>query len=290
MTTLTASEASDLFRAAPERYIDVGHGEVACRSVGQGPAVLFVHGWPACGATFRGMLPHLTPHLTCHVIDLVGSGQSRFDRSTHISIAQHIKSIRLVIDALDVQELAVVGHDSGGMMARHAVAGDPRLRAMGLINTEQPQGLNWRFRHFLAMSKVPGFTTMLGWAAMQRSFRKNPFLLGDSFHDRSLLDGEFEEFILAPLRDDPERLWAAGELIHSWDNRFIEELAQVHAKINVPVALVWGEDDPFFPIEWARQMVSTFSNAQLHVIPEAKLFSHEEKPKEVAQALLPTLR
>lgn len=289
MMTLTASDATNIFRAAPTRYIDVAQGEVACYSVGEGPDVLFIHGWPACGATFRGLLPYLTPHLRCHVIDLVGSGKSRFDRTTHISIAQNIKSIREVIDALNLNQFAIVGHDSGGMMARHAVAQDPRLRAMALINTEQPQGLNWRFKHFLAMSKVPGFTTILGWAAMQRSFRKNPFLLGDSFNDRSLLDGEFEEFILAPLRADPERLWAAGELIHSFDTKFVTDLAQVHAKIKAPVQLVWGEDDPFFPIEWAREMVSTFPNAQLHVIPDAKLFSHEERPQEVAQAMLPTL-
>lgn len=183
--------------------------------------MLLVHGWPVSGATFRRLLPHLAPHVTCHVIDLVGSGHSRFDRSTPIDLARHIVSIERVVDALGVNELAVVGHDSGGMMARHAMAGDPRLRAMALIDTEQPQGFNWRFRQFLAMTRLPGFETMFAWVVMRRWLRRNAFLLGDCFEDRTLLDGEFEE--------------------------------------------------------------------SLCVIPSARLFSHEERPAEVAQAILPTL-
>ena len=34
----------------------------------------------------------------------------------------------------------MVGHDSGGLIARHALVGDPRLRAMALLDTEQPAG------------------------------------------------------------------------------------------------------------------------------------------------------
>jgi haloalkane dehalogenase len=289
MTTLTAASAADIFRHTPDRHLKVDHGEVAYRRVGAGPDVLFVHGWPVCGATFRGLLPHLAPHVTCHLIDLVGSGQSRFDRAARIDLPRHIASIRRVVDELGLESVAVVGHDSGGMMARHAMAGDRRLRSMALINTEQPQGLSWRFRHFLLMSKAPGFESMLAWAGMRRGLRRNRFLLGDCFTDPSLLDGEFEEFFLAPLRDDPERRWAAGELVRSFEPRFVTDLAAVHAKLNVPVQLAWGEDDPFFPLDWARQMVATFPDARLHVVRGAKLFSHEEKPAEVAAAILPTL-
>ncbi len=72
MSTMTTAEASDLFRAPPPRHVDVGNGQVAVRSVGSGPDVLLVHGWPASGATFRSLLPLLTPHLRCHVVDLSG--------------------------------------------------------------------------------------------------------------------------------------------------------------------------------------------------------------------------
>ena len=53
MSTLTSAAAAELFRREPDRFLDVGAGEVAYRRVGNGPDVLFVHGWPVSGATFR---------------------------------------------------------------------------------------------------------------------------------------------------------------------------------------------------------------------------------------------
>jgi len=82
MTGLSPLEVTELFRRAPDRHLDVGEGEVAYRRVGDGPDVLFVHGWPVSGATWRKLLPHLAPHVTCHVIDLPGAGSSKFDPAT----------------------------------------------------------------------------------------------------------------------------------------------------------------------------------------------------------------
>lgn len=62
-----------------------------------------------------------------------------------------------------------------------------------------------------------------------------------------------------------------------------------HRRIDVPVQLVWGDHDPFFPIAWAEDMVATFPDAQLAVIEGGALFCHEERPAEVATALLPVL-
>ncbi len=285
MTGSTEAAASQLFREEPTRWIDVGAGEAAIRTVGSGPDVLFVHGWPVSGATFRRLLPHLVDHVTCHVMDFPSTGSSRFGPNTPMSIDQHKETVRRVIDGLGVDEIAVVGHDSGGLITRHAVVGDDRLRALGLINTEQLKA-NWRFRLFLANRNLPGFGAVLGWAAMQPRVRRNKFVLGDAFVDRSLLDGEFEEFFLRPLHEDKAKLDAGIKLLKSLELADFAAHADIHPKLDVPVALVWGVEDPFFPIEWARDMVSTFPNATLHEIEGAGLFSQEEKPAEVAEALL----
>jgi haloalkane dehalogenase len=63
----------------------------------------------------------------------------------------------------------------------------------------------------------------------------------------------------------------------------------LHKKIEVPVQLVWGELDRFFPVKWAHDMVGSFPNASLAVIADAGLFAHEERPAHVAEALLPAL-
>jgi pimeloyl-ACP methyl ester carboxylesterase len=287
--SITATEATNLFRQAPDGFIDVGVGEVAYRRVGTGPDVLFVHGWPVSGATFRTLLPHLADHVTCHVIDLPGTGSSRFAVDAPLSIDTHIRSVRAVIDALGLTDVALVGHDSGGLIARHAVAGDSRLRSMGLIDTEHPEGLSWRFRSFIAARRLPGFGAGLGWLAGQPRLRRNGFVLGDAFADRSLLDGEFDEFFLQPLHRSADKRAAAMRLLRSFDFQLVRDLGALHKQIDVPVQLVWGEEDRFFPIARAREMAATFPDARLAIIKNAGLFAHEERPLEVAQALLPVL-
>lgn len=288
MTTLTSAEASDLFRHRPDRYLDVGAGEVAYRRVGNGPDVLFVHGWPVSSATFRLLLPHLVDHVTCHLIDFPSAGSSRFDADTPMSIAQHIETVRRVIDLLDLDRVAVVGHDSGGMIARHAMVGDPRLSAMGLINTEPPNP-SWRFTSFIASRRLPGLSAGLGWVAGAPRIRRMRLVFGDAFADRSLLDGEFDEFFFVPLHDIRARRDAAVKVLRSFDMGYVTQLADIHRRIDVPVQLVWGDRDPFFPVARAKAMVAQFPDARIEVIEGAGLFSHEERPAEVARVLLPTL-
>ena len=285
---LTESDATQLFRQEPTAFLDVGAGEVAHRKIGSGPDVLFVHGWPVSGATWRKLLPHLVDHVTCHVIDLPSAGSSRFDADTPMSIEQHITSVQRVVDLLGFEEIAVVGHNSGGMIARHAMAGDQRLCAMALINTE-PADPSWRFRSFIAARNIPGISAGLGWVAGQPKILANKFVFGDAFADRSLLKGEFTEFFIDPLHQNPTSRDAAVRLLKSFDMRHVTELPTIHRQLDVPVKLVWGDRDPFFPVDRARAMVTEFPNASIDVIEGVGLFSHEEAPAQVAAALLPTL-
>ncbi len=289
MNQLTAFDAAELFRAEPLDYVSVSTGDVAYRRVGTGPDVLFVHGWPVSGATFRTLLPHLVDQVTCHVIDLPGTGSSRFRPDASFSIGSHIEAVRAVVDQQDLDDVAVVGHDSGGLIARHAMAGDGRLRAMGLIDTEQPQGLSWRFKSFLYGSKLPAFGAVFGRLAGSPTLRRNGLAFGKVFHDRDLLDGEFDEFFLQVLANDDRILAAATTMIRSFDTDYVDQLEALHHQIDIPTVLIWGEHDAFFPRHWAEEMVEQFEDARLEVIEAAGLFSHEERPEAVAEALLTVL-
>jgi haloalkane dehalogenase len=287
--SISAAAAADLFRREPRRFLDVGTGEVAYRTVGTGPDVLFVHGWPVSGATFRTLLPHLADHVTCHIVDLPGAGSSRYTAVTPLTIANQILAVGRVVEMLELTDVAVVGHDLGGLIARHAMTGDPRLRALGLIDTEPPSGLSWKFKSFVVGRHIPGFGAGLGWLAGHQRLRRNRLVLGDAFADSKLLDGEFDEFFLQPLHRSSTHRGAATRVLKSFDYQLIRDLGELHKRIDVPVKLVWGELDRFFPVKGARDMVATFPNASLAVIAGAGLFAHEERPAEVAAALLPIL-
>lgn len=281
--------ASGLFRRDPDRMINVGGAQVAYRKVGTGPDVLFVHGWPVSGATFRKLLPHLVQHVTCHLIDLPGSGSSQFGDASALSVRGHIESVRRVVDDLRLESFAVVGHDSGGMIARHALGRDPRVRAFGLIDTEMSTGSSFKFRMFLAGRHIPGFGHLFSWSTSRPRLRRNRFVLGDVFVDKSLIDGEFDEFFLQPISRSRRARTAATRILKTFDYSLVDDLREIHGQMNVPVLLVWGAEDRFFPITRAKKMVGDFRDARIEVISGAGLFSHEERPREVAEALLTTI-
>jgi pimeloyl-ACP methyl ester carboxylesterase len=172
-----------------------------------------------------------------HVIDLPGAGSSRFAPGTAITAGQHIQTVRCVAELPGLDRVAVAGHDSGGLIARHALAGDPRLRAMGLIDAEQPQGLTWRFRQFLIARRLPGFGAPLAWLLSHPRLRRSPLVPGGAFTDPSLLDGEFDEFFLQPLYQDSTRRDAAAKLLNSLDEQHVRQPGALHARIGVPVKL-----------------------------------------------------
>ena len=53
--------------------------------------------------------------------------------------------------------------------------------------------------------------------------------------------------------------------------------------------LIWGERDPIFPPERAKQMVPQFANVRFELVPDGALFVHEEQPEAVFNHALPFL-
>ena len=287
--TITASDAVELFRAEPHSYLPVSTGEVAYRRVGSGPDVLFVHGWPLSGATYRKVLPFLAEHVTCHLIDLPGGGSSRYDAGTDFTLATHVEAVRSAVDQLGFESVSLVGHDSGGLLARHAMAGDGRLRSLGLIGTEQPQAIKWRLRLLLAAMKLPAAASVLGVLAAKRALRRNDLAFGKIFANKDLLDGEFDEFFLAPLSNAQALRKASTTFARNFDTNYVKDLEGIHGRIDVPTVLVWGAEDAYFPVPFAKEMAGQFADARLEVIEGAGLLAHEERPDQVAEALLPVL-
>src|SRR5262245_58614658 len=70
------------FLDAPLSFQDVGTAEIAYRKLGAGPPLLFIHGWPLSGFTFRHLLPRLSQSFTCIVPDSPGAGDTR-SRGNH---------------------------------------------------------------------------------------------------------------------------------------------------------------------------------------------------------------
>lgn len=278
-------DARAVLSTAPDQWIDVGHSRLPHRTFGTGPDVLFVHGWPLHGATFRGMLPRLARSFRCHVIDLPGAGESEWDEKTPIQLMAHIDTVERVVDSLGLEKYAMVAHDSGALITRYlAERHSDRVTGLVMGNTEIPGHHAWQLKLLAALVHMPFGAQMLNAVLRNRTLRKSRLGYGDCFEDRSLLDGEFAEIFIRPGLESKKAMIGTLRLLDEFDWEWIDHLETVHGNLKAPTLLVWGANDPFFPMRKAKAMLPQFSaGAELVAIPGAKLFAHEEKPEAFAE-------
>ena len=290
--TAPASSATETFLAGRVRYQDVGTAEIAYRTFGAGDPILFVHGWPLSGFTFRKLLPHLTGRFTCHVVDLPGAGDTRWRRNNDFSFTGQARNLLRFVDAIGLEPFHIVAHDTGATISRAlALLAPQRVRTMTLIGTEIPGHRPPWIPLFQRSVALPGSSAIFGRLLGLRWFVTSSMAFGNVFADKRLLDGEFAEHFIAPLRDSAHKREGQFRYLAGIDWALVDRLAEDHRRIACPVLLVWGERDTIFPVERARAMASQLPDCRgFRVVPDAKLLVHEEQPRAVADHILDMLR
>ena len=279
--------ATQLYLDAPLQRIDLGATRVAYRRYGAGPALLLVHGFPLSGFTWRKILPALSAKYTCYLPDLAGLGETQWTGETDFSFPGHARNLQRFVDQLGLKRYGVLAQDTGGTIARHlALADVARIDKLALINTEVPHHRPPWIQLYQALMVLPG--TLTGFRLLMRSrlFLRSGMGFGGCFSDLSLIDGDFHEQVVAPLLRSSHRLEGMGRYLRGLKWHDVDSLAEGHARLAMPVHLIWGADDPTFPIKYAREMVKQFPRATLAEIPGGKLLVHEEMPDAIARACL----
>ncbi len=287
-----ASSAGETFLASRVRYQDVGSTEIAYRTFGAGEPILFVHGWPLSGFTYRKLVPHLAGRFACHVVDLPGAGDTRWRPNNDFSFTGQARNLLRFVDAIGLEPFHIVAHDTGATISRAlALLAPQRVRTMTLIGTEIPGHRPPWIPLFQRSVALPGSGAIFGMLLRSRWFTRSPMAFGNVFADPRLLDGEFTEHFIAPLRDSAHAREGQFRYLAGIDWALVDRLAQDHRRIKSPVLLVWGEKDTIFPVERARAMASQLADCRgFRVVPDAKLLVHEEQPRIVADHILEMLR
>lgn len=277
------------FADATPRFVDVGHSDVAVRQLGRGPDLVLVHGWPLHGATYRDLVPHLAEHFTCHIVDLPGAGLTRCRDPRAIELGRHAGTVGATIDALGIERYALFGHDSGAMITRLvAHHHGERVVASVMCNTEIPGHVPWQLLLYKAASALPLGDRVFRMLLRNRWFRGTSAAFGACFEDMQLLDGDFGDLFIQPLLHDEAALDGAMALIRNFDEDVMKGLSRIHREMKAPSLLIWGADDPFFPLSKAEQMLPQFTaGAEIEILRPGKLFVHEERPTDVARLTIP---
>jgi haloalkane dehalogenase len=271
--------------------LDVGASRIAWRRAGRGEPLVLIHGWPLSSESFRKVLPALAERFTCYLPDTPGLGETEWSDRTDFRFAGQAESLRRFTAALGLERYAILAFDTGATIARQIALTDAsRVRRLVLLNTEMPGHRPPFIPLFQKTSGLPGSRAAMRTLLGSRALRRTRLGFGGTFVDLDLLDGEFARAFVAPLLADPRRLEGAIRYLRGIDWELVDGLAIRHREIAAPILLVWGEDDPTFPIARARAMAAGMPSCRgLVAVPGARLFVHEERPDAVTSAAIPFL-
>jgi haloalkane dehalogenase len=281
-------DENGLYRSATVEKIDTGDAVLALRRYGSGPPLLLVHGFPLHGYTWRKLLPELSRHHTCLVVDLAGMGEASWNAASDMSWQGHAHRLKRLADHLQLRQYDVMAQDTGASIARYLALEDgARVRRLILINTEIPghrppwiRPYQWLARH--VPGAAVGFRLLMRWGWFLRS----PMGYGGCFCDLGLIEGGFRREFAARYVESAAATRTMLRYLAGfyWDS--VDALRQRHAELGMPVLLLWGEDDPTFPVALAREMAKQIPHSRFVAVPGAKLLVQEEKPEQVTRAAL----
>jgi pimeloyl-ACP methyl ester carboxylesterase len=276
----------------PPRFEDLGAVRMAWRAVGTGEPLVMLHGWPFSSLTFRKLAPLLAPHRRLIIPDLPGAGETEWTPSTDFGFRGQAETLRTFLDRLGLTRYALLAHDTGATLARMIAQADPgRVSHLVLLNTEmaghRPPWIPFYARAFA----LPGASAVVRMLLGSERFVRSPAGFGGCFADPAQLDDEFRACFIRPVRESAHRAEGLRRYLCGVDWDIVDDLRRIHGELRLPVLVIWGAEDPTFPLREARQMVGQLPDCRgLVEIPAARLLVHEEKADDVARHTLAFLR
>ena len=140
--TLATGQGTDLFEQVKHHQADNAGVSIHYVTHGEGPVVLFVHGFPDFWYSWRHQMAGLGDSYTTVAMDL--RGYNRSDKPEGVDsyrMPQLMSDISAVIDDLGVEDVTLVGHDWGGAISwRYASAYPDRVNKLVIANLTHPRG------------------------------------------------------------------------------------------------------------------------------------------------------
>jgi pimeloyl-ACP methyl ester carboxylesterase len=246
--------------------------------VGSGRPFVLLHGIPGSASTWNDVVPRLAPARLL-VPDLLGFGRSP-DAPAGTHAFEQAEAVLTMLDHAAIRTAHVVGFDFGGpvAVAMQSLAPD-RVSEMTLLATnllsDTPVPLPLQIARvplvgelaFRLMFSGPGLAAM--WRGATADRQAFPF---DKF--RSTFDTRGKATARRIFIESLRRLKALYGPIEA-------ELL----RIDIPVTVIWGDRDPFFPVAVGERTASRFRAARWILLRGCGHFLPHEKPGEVAAAI-----
>ena len=264
-------------------HVKTPSGNIAYVERGTGPVALFVHGVLLNGHLWRNQLAHLSDTRRCIAVDLLGHGDTQIQPDQDVSVTANAKMLREFLDALSIEQVDLVGNDSGGGIAQIFAALNPRrVRSLTLTNCDTHD--NWppeAFKPFLAMAAAGGLRGTLDAMLGDKSIYRSPQALGPAYEHPERLADESIETYLRPLVRTEQRTRDFQRFLAAFDDKHTLAIEAQLKTLKAPTLIVWGADDIYFDVKWAHWLADTIPGTRRLVeIKGARIFFPEERWSE----------
>ncbi|MEM8694680.1 MAG: alpha/beta fold hydrolase BchO [Pseudomonadota bacterium] len=266
------------------RFIEAAGLRWHVQIMGEGPALLLLHGTGAATHSWRALAPLLAESFTVIAPDLPGHGFTRGRLRGGQSLPAVARGVAALLETLDARPAATVGHSAGAAIAVQMALDETVGGPVVAFNA--------------ALLPFPGLAAKL-FPAMAKMLFVNPFA-PRIFAAIARRPGEVERFLIRSTgsRIDAEgvrhyaRLMsrsghvdgAIGMMAH-WD---LETLKRRLPELDVPVLLIHGSNDAAVPPSAMHEAATFIAGAKTEMIEGLGHLAHEERP-DLAATLIRSL-
>jgi pimeloyl-ACP methyl ester carboxylesterase len=258
-------------RASETRHLAVRDLAIALDVQGDGPPVLFVHGFPLDRTMWRQVTALLTGWRRI-APDLRGFGLS--DVPGTFSMPDYADDLAALLDAFHLPQAVVCGLSMGGYVAFELLRRHPqKVRALILANT-RAEGDDQQAKQ--RRDEMIGLVQREGPGALAHLLV--PQLLAPA--NVSAMP-QVVEFLLATITSNP----AAGLIGALKAMRDRADYRPLLKEIRVPTLVIGGRDDRLVPPDSARRLAREVPGAQLTLIPDAGHLTPLEQPVATSRVI-----
>src|SRR3979411_3103386 len=188
--------------------VETPSGRISYASAGSGPVALFAHGVVLNKHLWRHQLAGLSDIRRCIAVDLLAHGDTEIAPDQDVSVTANAKMLREVLDDLKIDQVDLVGNDSGGGIAQIFAALNPeRVRTLTLTNCDTHD--NWppeAFKPFLAMAASGELSNTLNAMLADKSIYRSPEALGPAYEQPDIATDAGIEAYMRPLERRDARI------------------------------------------------------------------------------------
>jgi pimeloyl-ACP methyl ester carboxylesterase len=247
-----------------------------------------VHGVLLNKHLWRHQLSGLADIRRCIAVDLLAHGDTEIEKNQDVSVTANAHMLKVTLDALEIDQVDLVGNDSGGGIAQIFSALYPeRVRSLTLTNCDVHD--NWppeAFQPFLKMAAAGGLPDTLNALLGDKSMYRSPGALGPAYERPETVTDEDIEIYLRPLVQTPQRTADLQRFLAAFDHSHTVAIESRLRQLRAPTLIVWGTDDVYFPVKWAHWLADAIPGARPPVLLEgARLFFPEERAEKFNQLL-----